>query len=179
MASSLKVIEGKVNPRIILESNLTTTLDHITGEQNPLGEKPKSRMNGIVSKVVGGVGLSKGIKDSGGSTIGIHVTIILLITIRSDVLEAIDNDENLVLDLVVVLHQTFQFVRKAIAESLVDVLIESVLFLLLHTNHVGIVAEDPACVKLGLLKFTLLRFQVLLLPLLPQETEVHNLQIHP
>ena len=132
MSASLEVIEGKVNPRIILESNLTATLDHITGEQNPLGEKPKSLMDSIVSKVVGGVGLSKGIKDSGGSTIGIHVTIILLITIRSDVLEAIDNDENLILDLVVVLDQAFQLIRKAVAESLVDVLSEDVLFLLLH-----------------------------------------------
>jgi hypothetical protein len=134
VSASLEVIEGKVNPRIILESNLTATLDHITGKESPLGKELEGPVNGIVSKVVGGVTLSKGIKDSSSSTVRIQITI-LLITIRSDVLEAVDDAENIISDEVVVLHQTFQFVRKAIAESLVDVLIESVLFLLLHGYH--------------------------------------------
>jgi len=159
MASRLEVVERKVDPRIILESNLTATLDHITGEQNPLGKKLESVMNSIVSPVVGREGRSKGIKDSRGSTVGIHVTIInLIITIRSDVLEAIDKEENLVLDPVVVLHQTFQLIRKAIAESLVDVLSEDVLFLLLdRTGHVGIVAQEGRMSRLFLVSRLLSR----------------------
>jgi len=141
MASSLIVIEGKVNPLIILEPNLTATLDHITGEQNPLGKKLESVMNNIISPVVGRITTPKGIKDS-GSTIVRFIHKLLIITTRSNVLEAIDEEENLVLDPFVVLHQTFQLIRKAIAESLVDVMGECVLFLLLHTNHVVIVVGE-------------------------------------
>ena len=147
MASSLVVIEGKADPRVVLESNLTATLENITGEQNPLGKKPKSVMNSIVSPVVGRIPTPKGIKDSGSTSVRIQFTIITLITICSNVLEAIDEEENLVFDLVVVLHQTVQLIQKAIAESLADVLIEGVLFLLLHTNHARIVGEAGALVK--------------------------------
>ena len=149
MASSLEVIESEVDPRIVLESNLTATLDHITGEESPLGKELEGPVNRVVSKVVGGVAISKGIKDSGSSTVGIQITI-LLITIRSDVLEAVDDAEDLLSDLIIVLDHTFQAIGKAVVEGLADVLIEGVFFLLLHTNYVCIVAEDPACVKLGL-----------------------------
>jgi hypothetical protein len=149
MASSLEVIESEVDPRIVLESNLTATLDHITGEESPLGKELEGPVNRVVSKVVGGVAISKGIKDSGSSTVGIQITI-LLITIRSDVLEAVDDAEDFLSDLIIVLDHTFQAIGKAVVEGLADVLIEGVFFLLLHTNHVCIVAEDPACVKLGL-----------------------------
>lgn len=163
MASSLVVIEGKVDPLIVLESNLTATLEHTTGEQNPLGKKLESVMNTIVSPVVCRITRSKGIKDSRGSTVGIHVTIInLIVTIRSNVLEAIDEEKDLLLDLVVVLHQTFQFGRKTIAESLVDVVIECVLLVVVNrAGHAAIVEQHPAFVKLGVELF-LKRVEILL-----------------
>lgn len=148
VSASLEVIESEVNPRIILESNLTATLDHITGEESPLGKELEGPVNSVVSKVVGGVAVSKGIKDSSSSTVRIQITI-LLITIRSDVLEAVDDAENFVSDLIVVRDHTFQAIGKAVFEGLADVLIEGVLFLLLHTNHASIIDRNPALSRLG------------------------------